>query len=144
MQRYIQTARYLGQIQRISHCYVDSVLKEKGVRRGQVPFLMELYHHDGVTQDYLAQMTVMDKSTVARALHKLEADGFVRREQNPADKRENLVYLTAKGREIHPLVHDLEGEWVQKIAAEISDEEFAAFEGTLEKLRKAAKDFHDN
>lgn len=80
---YRRGAHLLSLVDRVGRSYADAFLKEKGVSRGQVPYLMELYHHDGVSQDFLAQKAAMDKSTAARAIQKLEAAGLVRREQNP-------------------------------------------------------------
>ena len=49
---YRRGAQLLSMIDRVGRSYADSFLKEKGVSRGQVPYLMELYHHDGVSQDF--------------------------------------------------------------------------------------------
>lgn len=131
---YRRGAHLLSFIERIGRHYADTFLREKGVGRGQVPYLMELYHHDGVNQDYLAQKAAMDKSTAARAIQKLEAAGLVRRVQNPQDKRENLVYLTDAGREIHPYVKDLQSQWFAKITVDLEEEELHNLVQLLEKM----------
>ena len=100
---------------------------------------MELYHHDGVSQDFLAQKAAMDKSTAARAIQKLEAAGLVRREQNPQDKRENLVYLTEAGREIHPYVKQLMSQWFQMVTEDISEDEMRVMVDILERMGERAQ-----
>ena len=91
---YRRGAQLLSMIDRVGRSYADSFLKEKGVSRGQVPYLMELYHHDGVSQDFLAQKAAMDKSTAARAIQKLEAAGYIRRYRDPQDERNLIAALT--------------------------------------------------
>ncbi len=136
---YRRGAQLLSMIDRVGRSYADSFLKEKGVSRGQVPYLMELYHHDGVSQDFLAQKAAMDKSTAARAIQKLEAAGLVRREQNPQDKRENLVYLTEAGRQIHPYVKQLMSQWIQLVTEEVSEEEMRVLVDILERMGERAQ-----
>lgn len=138
---YRRGAHLIGLLDRIGRRYSDRFLKDKGVGRGQMPYLMELYHHDGVNQDYLAQQANMDKSTAARAIARLEAAGLIRREQNPNDKRENLVYLTEAGRQIHPFVKDLMGQWFQLVAADVTEAELAGFVAILEKMAQRAKEY---
>ena len=136
---YRRGAQLLSMIDRVGRSYADSFLKEKGVSRGQVPYLMELYHHDGVSQDFLAQKAAMDKSTAARAIQKLEAGGLIRREQNPQDKRENLVYLTEAGRQIHPYVKQLMSQWIQLVTEEVSEEEMRVLVDILERMGERAQ-----
>ena len=136
---YRRGAHLLSLVDRVGRSYADAFLKEKGVSRGQVPYLMELYHHDGVSQDFLAQKAAMDKSTAARAIQKLEAAGLVRREQNPQDKRENLVYLTEAGREIHPYVKQLMSQWFQMVTEDISEDEMRVMVDILERMGERAQ-----
>ena len=140
--QYFQTVGYLmGLINRTGHMYTNEHLKIQGIGRGQVPYLMELSCCNGVTQDYLAKKVQMDKSTVARAIKKLEAGGFVYRQQNPKDKRENLVYITDSGRAINPMVKALSGQWMEKMTKGLSEEELENLLTILEKMDVEVKDF---
>ncbi|WP_244879043.1 MarR family transcriptional regulator [Paenibacillus lautus] len=42
----------------------------------------------------LSEKLLIDKTTTAKAIAKLEAEDYVRRETNPADNRYHLLYLT--------------------------------------------------
>ena len=59
--------------------------------------LMLLSFKDGMTQSELMKATHMKGSTVSVAINKLEELGFVRRVDNPADKRSYRIFLTEKG-----------------------------------------------
>ena len=59
--------------------------------------LMMLSFKDGMTQSELVQATHMKGSTVSIALNKMESMGFVKRVDNPADKRSYRIFPTEKG-----------------------------------------------
>lgn len=141
---YCQSAQLLDLIERVGRSYADTFLKEKGVSRGQAPYLMELYGDEGVSQDYLAQKTDMDKSTTTRSLQKLEAAGLIRREQNPLDKRGNLVYLTDEGRKIYPYVKQLMGQWLRLITVDLSEEEQKTLIKAIDCMAKRARAYRQN
>ncbi|MCF0123537.1 MAG: MarR family transcriptional regulator, partial [Ruminiclostridium sp.] len=68
------------------------------------PFLMAVLNHDGFSQEELTAFVGVDKAVTARAVRSLEEKGYLIRQQDPRDKRQNRVYPTDKAREIGPLV----------------------------------------
>lgn len=69
----------------------------QGLQTSQIPFILCLVHEDEpVTQDYLSGCLAIDKSTTARALRQLEKNGYVSRQTNPENRRQNLVTATRK------------------------------------------------
>lgn len=75
------------------HIYMRDRLKDIGIGRGQLPFLIVLRHRPGISQEKLATLLEMDKGTVARGLKKLECAEMVTRERVG---RCHAIYLTAK------------------------------------------------
>ncbi|MCL6517865.1 MAG: MarR family transcriptional regulator [Alicyclobacillus sp.] len=73
----------------------------------------------------LAQVFVLDISTVSRQVAALEAKGFVRRESDPRDARVSLLHLTPSGRERleaaragrYAMYRDLLRDWPQEDVA---------------------------
>lgn len=83
----------------ISLCKKD--ISRLGIQASQMPFIAELLHYDGpVTQDELSAALVIDKAATARALYRLEQNGFVLRRVNPENRRQKLVFATDKARSI--------------------------------------------
>ncbi|RHX88490.1 MarR family winged helix-turn-helix transcriptional regulator [Leptospira stimsonii] len=62
--------------------------------------LNRLWENDKMTQNELSQKTIKDKTTVTRFLNDMEKDGLIRRVTSTADRRNNHVHLTAKGRSL--------------------------------------------
>ena len=71
-----------------------------GISPGQWFVLRILWEQDGLSQrDISRRLGIMDPST-ASTLASLERDGLIRRQKHPTDRRQTLVYLTAKGRDL--------------------------------------------
>ena len=78
---------------------------------GQFPFLRALYREDGVNQETIAKRLLFNKATIARAVDKLEREGYVHRTQDESDGRANRIFLAPKGMEIKPVMDQLSHEW---------------------------------
>lgn len=104
-----------------------------------LPFVSCIANEPGLSQDAIAHRLCVNKSTVTRALTYLEAEGFVRRESDDADKRVLRIYPTEKMLEILPRVRKINREWNQGITADVSEEEMAVFEAVLSRMVIAAR-----
>lgn len=71
-----------------------------GLKPGQPKVLEYLSEHDGCTARDICQGCVIDKSTMAILLPRLEEQGLVRRETSRQDARMAHVYLTEQGWEL--------------------------------------------
>jgi DNA-binding MarR family transcriptional regulator len=79
----------------MSMCRKD--MQQAGIQPSQFPFLAKLVREESpVTQDYLSSCLAIDKGTTARAISHLERAGYVTRETNPENRRQNLVSATEK------------------------------------------------
>lgn len=102
-------------------------IMELGIQSSQLPFMVELLHYDKpVIQDELSAKLVIDKSSTARALDLLEQNGFVQREVNPDNRRQKLITVTDKGREIRgeldTILHDTSDNLTQGFSREEIDQ----------------------
>lgn len=91
---------------------------------GQYIFLMAIASRQPVTQKALSEKLLIDKTTTAKAIAKLEAEGYVRREADPADNRYHLLFLTEAGHEVVPKVQEALNRIKSKTRRGISDDEY--------------------
>ncbi len=70
-----------------------------------VLILIDSYDED-LTQKALAEILHIDKSYMATILDYLEEKGYVLREKNPLDRREQLIRLTALAQTVIPVIKD--------------------------------------
>lgn len=86
----------------------------------------------------------LDKTTVGKALQKLEEKGFVIREQCQEDKRKKILHITESGMMQISNVMDLHDIWLNSILSCLSAEEQKQFENYCKRLLVAAESLAKN
>lgn len=102
--------------------------------------LTYISHHNGqLTQKALASELGKDKSLVVNIVDTLTEQGFVYREINPADRREHLLKVTAKGQNVVPHIVGAFETLNKSVTANISDEEMKIFAIVIKKMEDNMK-----
>lgn len=78
-------------------------------------------------QEQLVEQLDISKPGVSRAVHSLEAKGYVTRHRDPDDRRANLIRLTGKALEIGPAVERAYNDVYARAMHGISQEELNDF-----------------
>lgn len=82
----------------------------------------------------LAVYSVVEQSTLSRALDQLAGDGLIRREADPADSRATRVFITEAGRTTFETLWPRMVEAQARMFRGIPEEERRAFVATLQKM----------
>lgn len=77
--------------------YFDTCIAHLGLRANQYGILRLIYRNGGISINALAALTVMDRTTVGRAIQPLERNGLLRIMVDPDDRRSRLLHLTDAG-----------------------------------------------
>src|SRR5690349_25115797 len=77
---------------------VDELVRGHGITALQYTALTVLERHDGLSAAQLARDSFVTAQSVADMVRTLEARALIRRERNPANRRELLIHLTAEAR----------------------------------------------
>ncbi|XID93261.1 MarR family winged helix-turn-helix transcriptional regulator [Paenibacillaceae bacterium WGS1546] len=83
--------KYISAINRHMQILIAAELAEFRIGSGQYIFLMAIAGQEPITQKRLSESLLIDKTTTAKAIAKLETDGYMRREPAPADNRYHLL-----------------------------------------------------
>jgi DNA-binding MarR family transcriptional regulator len=83
---------------RVSQIY-DRSLERAGMTVTQYGVLGHIARFDGIAIGALAEMLIMDPTTLTRNLRPLERRGFVKLKADRRDRRSRCLHLTANGRE---------------------------------------------
>jgi DNA-binding MarR family transcriptional regulator len=75
------------------------------------------------TQEVLSDLVFVDRSNAGRALKSLERDGYIKRRKDDADKRANLVQLTATGRKAVTEIAKLKKTMAQSFFGDLKESE---------------------
>lgn len=115
--------RYIAEIHRASGIYFTKRFNKFGIGSGQCLFLLTLYDNNGMTQEKLTKKLKLDKATTARAIKKLEDEGYVKRIKKEDDRRAYNLMITEKAEEIKEEVYSIMNEWESMIKNCIKREE---------------------
>ena len=109
-------------------------MAELGLTTPKMRALAVLSVLDGPLIRELSVYTVVEASTLSRALDQLQADGLIRREADGSDSRATRIYATEAGRAtfdvLWPHMADAQGRMFKGVP----DAERRAFVGTLQKM----------
>jgi DNA-binding MarR family transcriptional regulator len=89
---------------------LDDILKDAGITALQYTALTVLDHHAGLSPAQLARDSFVTPQSTADLVANLERRDLVRRDRNPANRRELVVSLTAAG-------HRLLTRYAKEVAA---------------------------
>lgn len=121
----------LGLAARRVQRFYERALAPYGLTAGQFLALSALWLQDGLKFKELAERLAIEGPTLTGLLDRLERAGYVRREDDPDDRRSIRVWITPAGWEVRPsaaaAIESLEAQLRQPF----SDEEFAVFSRVL-------------
>ena len=134
VEKIFQDAPFIALIHNISKNqikYLKSRIEEYDLGR-EIRYVMMVYDNPGCSQDDLVNIYGESKANVAKALRKLEDEGFIKREVNPNNRRKYMLRATSKAEELVPKVRQISKDWEREVGIDELDFEFK------EKLRQIA------
>ena len=89
-----------------------------------------------MTQSALVKLTHLTAPTVSVALQKMEQQGLIKRESNPDDMRETMVFITKKGEEFHDFIMSSIKQTQDEMFRELSEDEIRQLREILLKIKR--------
>ncbi|MEW9123802.1 MAG: MarR family winged helix-turn-helix transcriptional regulator [Thermotaleaceae bacterium] len=136
--------KWISILYRQSQSYIAGQIKPYHIGSGQYTFLLALYQKDGISQEELSKLLMMDKGTTARAIAKLEKTGYVVRKMDPHDKRAYNLFITDKARAIKPILCQVLSSWINMLIENLEQEEQECIENILKKMVISAIDYNQS
>lgn len=128
--------REIGMIARALDSISNIEFKELDLTRGQYLYLVRIYENQGIIQEMLAEMIKVDRTTAARAIKKLEMQGFIQKQPDEKNKKIKKLFPTEKGKKVYPLLRR-EGEHSTEVALSgFTPEEKETISALLYRVRK--------
>ncbi len=112
----------------------DLRLRKLGFATAQLPVLTALKDGAKLSQTELARRAKVEQPTMAQLLSRMERDGLIRRELDPADRRSSLVALTDAARARLPAGREILIRGNKDITNGLSDDEVATLLSLLERV----------
>lgn len=101
--------------------------------------LFQLSVNEKMPMGELAERINRDKSTTTVLVRKLEAEGFITGEPDPADKRSRIIFLTDKGKKFNKTACQLSKELLDTFYKDFTEKEKEIFFQSLLKIKKNFK-----
>lgn len=100
----IDILREVGMIERALDSISNIEFKDINLSNLQFLYVVRIYEHPGIIAEQLANLIKVDRTTLARAVRRLEKQGYVYRESDPDNKKIKHLYVTEKGKQIYSFI----------------------------------------
>ncbi|MFC9227756.1 MarR family winged helix-turn-helix transcriptional regulator [Streptomyces decoyicus] len=110
---------------------LEELLKPAGITALQYTALTVLERRDGISAAQLARDSFVTAQSMADMVRALESRGLIRREPNPANRRERLILLADAGRQLLAEYAEPARGLEQRMVADLTAEEVDRFRGAL-------------
>ena len=137
MDHIYQGGYLISKIKQISERIFDKKLKEHGIHdlnNAQGRILFTLWQEDRIPITELVRKTSLGKTTLTSMLKRLEERGYILREEGDGDKRQTLISLTDKGREVKGRYGEVSLSMLTLYYKGYTKEEILCFEKMLEEI----------
>ncbi|WP_066253035.1 MarR family winged helix-turn-helix transcriptional regulator [Neobacillus drentensis] len=128
--------REIGMIARSLDSISNIEFKEYDLTKGQYLYLVRICENPGIIQEKLAEMIKVDRTSAARAIQKLEMNGFIEKKEDLHNKKIKKLFPTEKGKHVYPFIRR-ENDYSNMVALEgFSEIEIDTIFNLLQRVRK--------
>ncbi|AYG79835.1 putative HTH-type transcriptional regulator [Streptomyces hundungensis] len=110
---------------------LEELLKPAGITALQYTALTVLERHDGISAAQLARDSFVTAQSMADMVRALESRSLIRREPNPANRRERLILLADPGRRLLAEYAGQARALEERMVADLSAEEVGVLREAL-------------
>jgi DNA-binding MarR family transcriptional regulator len=117
--------------------------KSTGLSMPQFSVLMQLYHRGNCGIGDISERFDITNAAASQLVDKLVQSGFLKRDEDPSDRRAKLLNLTDKGRNLIQQGIEERYRWVDQLAGKLTSEERAKVSEALNIMTNAAKEVEE-
>jgi len=128
--------RKFGLLGRLFFDVLSEKLKHLGIEKNFSVLVLIDKMGDQCSQKFIADKLHIDKTAMVGVLDDLVNLGFVKRTQNPSDRREYWIQLTDKGHEHMPEIRDVVKQLNEATLKGLTAAEAVKFQGQLQTIYK--------
>ena len=133
--------KHVSMINRFELIYYDKALQAYHIGGGQQFFLMVIGCNPGISQWELSKKIAMDKGTTAKAVKKLEEEGYITRTALSNDKRVKQLAITKKAEPLLKEMERLRSEWLAILMDGMQEQEIMQLEMQMHQIAQRAWDY---
>lgn len=127
----------ISQVKQLSDRTFEKILKTKGIDEfngAQGRILYILWNNNNLSIKQISKFTKLAKTTLTAMLERMELQGVIKRTISKEDKREIIVSLTDKAKELKENYLDVSKQMEKIFYKNFTDKQIENFENTLKKI----------
>ena len=102
--------------------------------------LSQLYRvPDGLILGELSQRLMVSPGNITSVIKRLIEDGMIVRNQNPDDRRENIVQMTPEGRDKFAQMAEANEAWIRNLTKDMAPADIRSLQALLQKLKTSVR-----
>lgn len=129
---------WISILHRYRRNYIIKRLEKHGALGSSFLLVLTVYHNYGVSQEKVSELLKTDKASIARAVKKLQQEGYLTREPDTVDKRAYKLYLSAKAQALVPEIQSAVRQWEQAVLCGVPAEAYQVMARYLEHMAENA------
>jgi len=114
--------------------------KSTGLSMPQFSVMMQLHHRGNCAIGDISERFDITNAAASQLVDKLVQSGFIKREEDPQDRRAKMLNLTDKGRDLIQRGIEERYRWVDELAGKLTAEKRAKVTEALNIMTQAAKE----
>ncbi len=132
-------ARKLNKISRELNKLTIRLIKEEGIGSSELDLIHLVRHNPGIAQIEVSKQLNSDKGAIAKRVTTLEKKGFIKKENDPNDKRKHYLYATDKAESLKGSKTEIESIFYDWLLEDLTTEEKEQFLTVLDKIYLKSK-----
>ena len=133
------TDRQITKIARVASSLSAKMIKADGVGTAEFDLVHIVRKHPGISQKEICRLLGSDKGAIAKETANLVSKGFLRKENNPADGRSQLIFPTEKAELLKRSKAHIEAVFYEWLMEDLSEEDKAEFARVLGLIYRKSK-----
>ena len=132
-----RTGFLISQIKQVQSRIFQRLLQESGVEEFNGPqghILYVLWQKDEVPIVELSQKTALAKNTLTAMLGRMEEQGLIERKTAESDKRQSLIVLTEKARDLQGKYDEVSQKMNEIFYKDFTEKEVEKIDGFLDRI----------
>src|SRR4026208_715783 len=117
--------------------------KSAGLSMPQFGLLMQMHHKGACGMSAVSERFDITPAAASQLVDKLVQNGFIKREEDPQDRRAKLLNLTDKGRELIQQGIEERYRWVEELGSKLSAEERTQISAALNIMTRVAQELEE-
>ena len=116
------------------YTYYEKEIDALKIKETHAKIIHLIADHEGITQQEIANVSMMKRSTTSEIITEMVKAGLVERRGDASDKRVARIYLSAKGIEINSCCTSIHHSEISRCYKNFSEEEIEVFQKLITKF----------